>query len=168
MAPGLAIDGTARGKIDLSCASPLSFTSSSGLLSPNIMVSAKRNRIIPPEIWNADKGISSEPSICSPASAKKTRITDATSVALSAVLRFSAAFWCRVTAINTGTVPMGSITAKKRTKIAMRSIMDKVLSAKSMSVGALFYKINSSMGRAQIAATYFFKRMHSRPLLLSN
>ena len=47
---GLAIDGTAKGKIAVCMLLPAILSSSSGLLSPKIIVNAKRNKTKPPAI----------------------------------------------------------------------------------------------------------------------
>lgn len=67
IAPGLAIDGTARGNMAVSVTLFVILSSSSGLLSPKIMERANRNRTIPPAISNAESGMSIAVRIISPA-----------------------------------------------------------------------------------------------------
>ena len=122
IAPGLAIDGTASGKMAVSSASSAIFISSSGLLSPKIIVSAKRKSTIPPPTWKAGSGIPMAVRSGSPATTKKRRISAETIVARMAIARRSLAAWWRVTATKTGTVPTGSITEKKKTNVATKSI----------------------------------------------
>ena len=123
MAPGLAIDGTANGKTAVSPALSASLISSSGLLSPKIMLSAKRKRMMPPAISNAARGMSMALRITSPATRKKSRMSVAMAVACRAICRLVRASYPLVTAMKTGTEPMGSITAKKKMKVAMMSCM---------------------------------------------
>ena len=65
--------------------------SSSGLLSPKIIESAKRNITIPPATWKADSGMSMAVRRNSPPTTKASSTTAETSVAINATRRFPAA-----------------------------------------------------------------------------
>ena len=91
MAPGLAIEGMAKGKTAVSWTLLIIWISPSGLLFPKIISTAKINKIIPPETWNAGSGTP----ICfrrtSPTTIKNTKIVKATKAEFFAILFFSSA-----------------------------------------------------------------------------
>jgi len=115
---------SANRKIAVSLPPVANLTSYSGFFSPKIMESANRKRTIPPAIWNAESGISMAVRMTSPATTKNNKIAAETRVALTAILLLIRSSYWLVTAINTGTVPIGSITAKKKMNVAMKSIIE--------------------------------------------
>lgn len=69
---------------------------------------------MPPAILKAAMGIPIDVKINSPATTKKINMAAETNTAFIAMIRLFLTEYPLVTAMNTGTVPIGSMTAKKK------------------------------------------------------